>query len=212
MRAKFQARVLYNVRSEGPVARPESKDVTTLLLEWGGGKRQALDELMPLVYDQLHLLAARQLRRERPNHTLHSTALVHEAYLKLIDQSRVQWKDRDHFFAVASQAIRRILVTYARSRNASKRGGGNTLLAFDESIALPGRRDIDLIRLDDALESLAQLDSQQARIVELRFFGGLSIEGTAKILEISTSTVNREWSLARAWLHREISRSSAHGA
>jgi RNA polymerase sigma factor (TIGR02999 family) len=194
------------------VARPESKDVTTLLLEWSGGKRQAFDELMPLVYEQLRHLAAHQLRHERPNHTLHSTALVHEAYLKLIDQRRVQWKDREHFFAVAAQAIRRILVTYARSRNASKRGGGNTLLAFDESIASPGRKDVDLIRLDEALESLARLDPQQARIIELRYFGGLSIQATAEILEISTSTVNREWGLARAWLHRELARSSAYGA
>jgi RNA polymerase sigma factor (TIGR02999 family) len=194
------------------VACSESKDVTTLLLEWGGGKRQALDELLPLVYGQLRQLAARQLRRERPNHTLHSTALVHEAYLKLIDQSRVCWKDREHFFAVAAQVIRRILVTYARSRNASKRGGGNTLLAFDESIALADRKDIDLIRLDDALESLSRLDPQQARIIELRFFGGLSIEGTAEVLKTSTSTINREWSLARAWLHRELTRGSAHGA
>ena len=194
------------------MARPDSKDVTTLLLEWGGGKRQALDELMPLIYDQLRQLAARQLRRERPNHTLHSTALVHEAYLKLIDQRRVQWKDREHFFAVAAQAIRRILVSYARSREASKRGGGNTLLAFDESIALPDRKDIDLIRLDDALDDLARLDSQQARIIELRFFAGLSIESTAQTLQISTSTVNREWSLARAWLHRELAQRSPHGA
>ena len=194
------------------MARPESKDVTTLLLQWSGGERQAFDELMPLVYQQLRHLAAHQLRHERPNHTLHSTALVHEAYLKLIDQRRVQWKDREHFFAVAAQAIRRILVTYARSRNASKRGAGSTLLAFDESIALPDRKDVDLIRLDDALESLARLDPQQARIIELRFFGGLSIQGTAEILEISTSTVNREWGLARAWLHRELARSSAYGA
>lgn len=192
--------------------RPESKDVTTLLQEWSAGKRQALNELLPLVYDQLRQLAARQLRRERPNHTLQSTALVHEAYLKLIDQRRVQWKDREHFFAVAAQAVRRILVTHARSRNASKRGGGNTLLAFDESIALPDRKDVDLIRLDDALECLSRLDPQQARIIELRFFGGLSIAGAAEILDISTSTVNREWNLARAWLHRELDRSSLHGA
>jgi RNA polymerase sigma factor (TIGR02999 family) len=203
---------LYNIATEAFVGRPASKDVTTLLLEWRDGNRQALDDLMPLVYDQLRHLAARQLRHERPNHTLHSTALVHEAYLKLIDQRRVHWKDREHFFAVAAQAIRRILVTYARSRNASKRGGGNTLLAFDESIALPERKDVDLIRLDDALESLARLDPQQARIIELRFFAGLTIEGTAEVLEISASTVNREWNLARAWLHRELARSSAHGA
>lgn len=188
------------------MARPESKDVTTLLLEWSGGKRQALDELIPLVYAQLRNLADRQLRRERPSHTLSSTALVHEAYLKLIDQRRVQWKDREHFFAVAAQAIRRILVSHARSRSASKRGGGATLLAFDESIALPDRKDVELIRLDDALEGLSSLDPQQARIIELRFFAGLSIEGTAEVLDISTSTVNREWNLARAWLHRELSR------
>lgn len=192
--------------------RPESKDVTTLLREWSAGKPQALNALMPLVYDQLHQLAARQLRRERPNHTLQSTALVHEAYVRLVDQSRVQWKDREHFFAVAAQAVRRILVSHARSRHASKRGGGDTLLAFDESIALPDRKDIDLILLDDALESLARFDAQQARIIELRFFGGLTIEGTAEALRISTSTVTREWTLARAWLHREITRSSAHGA
>jgi RNA polymerase sigma factor (TIGR02999 family) len=187
------------------VGRPESKDVTTLLLEWSDGKRQALNELMPLVYDQLRHLAARQLRRERPNHTLQSTALVHEVYLKLIDQTRVQWKDREHFFAVASQAIRRILVTHARSRNASKRGGSTTL-AFDESIALPDRKDLDVVALDDALESLSRLDPQQGRIVELRFFGGLSIEGTAHVMGISTSTVSRDWNLARAWLFRELSR------
>jgi len=194
------------------VGRPESKDVTTLLLEWGGGKPQALNELMPLVYDQLRQLAARQLRRERSNHTLHSTALVHEAYLKLIDQRRVQWKDREHFFAVAAQAIRRVLVTYARSRNASKRGEGETLLVFDESIALPDRKDVDLVLLDDALDSLSRLDPQQGRIIELRFFGGLSIEDTASILGISTSTVSRDWNLARAWLHRELTRSTAYGA
>jgi RNA polymerase sigma factor (TIGR02999 family) len=190
----------------------EPKDVTTLLQEWGDGKRQALNELMPLVYEHLRQLAARHLRRERPNHTLHSTALVHEAYLKLLDQRRVQFRDREHFFAIAAQLIRRILVSYARSRNASKRGGGATLLALDESIALPERKDIDLVLLDDALASLSQFDPQQARIVELRFFGGLSIESTARVLEISTATVTRDWNLARAWLHREVTRSFAHGA
>jgi RNA polymerase sigma factor (TIGR02999 family) len=197
--------------TEELVERSQPKDVTTLLLEWSDGNRQALNELMPLVYGQLRQLAALQIRRERPNHTLHGTALVHEAYLKLIDQRRVQWKNREHFFAVASQVIRRILVTYARSRNASKRGGGATLLAFDESIALPDRKDVDLVVLDDALESLSQLDPQQARIIELRFFGGLSIESTARVLGISTSTVTRDWNLARAWLHREVTRSLDHG-
>ena len=191
---------------------PQPKDVTTLLMEWSGGNSQAFNELMPMVYDQLRQLAARELRRERPNHTLHSTALVHEAYLKLIDQRRVQWKDREHFFAVASQAIRRILVTYARSRHASKRGGGATMLAFDESIALPDRKDVDLVALDDALESLSRLDAQQGRIIELRFFGGLSIDGTARAMGISTSTVARDWNVARAWLFRELSRSAGYEA
>lgn len=163
---------------------------------------------MPLVYNQLRQLAARELRHERPNHTLHSTALVHEVYLKLIDQSRVQFKDREHFFAVASQAIRRILISHARSRKASKRGAGQTLLAFDESIAFAEKRDVDLIVLDDALESLSKLDPQQGRIIELRFFGGLSIAATARVLGISTSTVTREWNLARAWLFRELGRST----
>jgi RNA polymerase sigma factor (TIGR02999 family) len=191
---------------------PQPKDVTTLLVEWSAGNSQAFNELVPLVYDQLRQLAARQLRRERPNHTLHSTALVHEAYLKLIDQRRVQWKDREHFFAVASQVIRRILVTYARSRHASKRGSGATMLAFDESIALPDRKDVDLVALDDALESLSRLDAQQGRIIELRFFGGLSIDGTARVMGISTSSVTRDWNVARAWLFRELSRSASYEA
>jgi RNA polymerase sigma factor (TIGR02999 family) len=195
------------------VERPGTMDVTALLLDWSHGDEKALNLLTPLVYDELKKLASRQLRRERPGHTLQSTALVHEAYLKLIDQNRVQWHDREHFFAVASQIIRRILVSHARGRNSSKRGGGKTMLAFDESIALPGRPDTDLVALDDALETLAQLDPQQGRIIELRFFGGLSIEGTAKVLGISTSTVTRDWNLARAWLHRELSgRGAAHGA
>ena len=188
------------------VERSQRKDVTTLLQEWSAGNSQSVNELMPLVYDRLRQLAARELRRERPNHTLQSTALVHEAYLKLIDQRRVQWKDREHFFAIASKLIRRVLVSHARSRNASKRGGGHTLLALDESIAVPDCKDMDLIALDDALEHLSCLDPQQAQIVELRFFSGLSIESAARVLGISASTVTREWNLARAWLFREVSR------
>jgi RNA polymerase sigma factor (TIGR02999 family) len=194
------------------VSRPGPKDVTTLLVEWGNGNQAALNELTPLVYDQLRLLAARQLRRERAHHTLQSTALVHEAYLKLIDQRRVQWQDREHFFAIASQMIRRILVSHARARKASKRGGGQTTLALDDSIALSGRKDMDLVAVDDALEGLSRMDPRQARIVELRFFGGLSIEGTAEVLGISTSTATRDWNLARAWLHRELTRSPIHGS
>ena len=183
---------------------PADKDVTTLLLEWSQGSQAALDQVTPLIYDELRRLAARQLRRERPGHTLQSTALVHEAYLKLIDQQRVQWHDREHFFAVASQMIRRILVSYARSRNSTKRGAGRTMLTLNDAGTAGATSEIDLIALDDALERLSRLDPQQGRIIELRFFGGVSIQGTAKLLGISTTTVNRDWKLARAWLHREL--------
>src|SRR5690242_17651248 len=151
----------------------KQNDVTGLLIEWRDGNQDALNQLMPLVYSELHALAARQLRRERTEHTLQSTALVHEAYLRLIDQRRVDWQHRDHFFAVASQMIRRILVNYARSRTAAKRGGTQTKLVLDEAIApTGGGREIDLEALDEALERLTQMDAQQGRIVELRFFGG----------------------------------------
>jgi RNA polymerase sigma factor (TIGR02999 family) len=182
------------------------KDVTTLLLDWGKGDAGALDQLAPLVYGELRRIAAHHLRRERPDHTLQSTALVHEVYLKLIDQRRVQWHDRDHFFAVASQIIRRILVSHARAHKAAKRGAGATRLLFDEAIGLPGGDSADLVALDDALQSLSRVDPRQGRIVELRFFGGLSLEATAKILEISPATVKRDWNVAKAWLYRELVR------
>lgn len=184
------------------------KDVTTLLLEWSGGNRAALDELMPLIYAEFRQLATRALSRERPNHTLQSTALAHELYLKLIDQKRAQWRDREHFFAMASQIIRRILVDYARRLHAQRRGGLDTRITLDEALAPQQDRDLNLVELDNALEALSQIDSQQARIIELRFFGGLSIEATGRILGVSPSTVNREWNLARAWLYRELSRSA----
>jgi RNA polymerase sigma factor (TIGR02999 family) len=189
-----------------------SKDVTTLLVQWSNGDAGALHELTPLVYDALHQIAVRALRNERPGHTLQPTALVHEAYLKLVDQSRIAWQDREHFFAVTSQILRQVLVSYARARNASKRGGGSRLVALDESITPSPIREMDVVALDDALQSLSKLDPQQARIIELRYFGGLSIEATARLLGISTSTVTRDWSLARAWLHRELTRSPSHGA
>jgi RNA polymerase sigma factor (TIGR02999 family) len=159
----------------GTVDRPPSKDVTTPLLEWGDGNPQALNELIPLVYRELHRLAKRHLRGEPPGNTLQATALVHEAYLKLVDQQRARFGDRVHFFAVTSQIIRRILVTRARHWRATKRGGGKTMIAFDEAVALPNAGDLDLVALDDALESLSQIDPQQGRIVELRFFGGLTL-------------------------------------
>jgi RNA polymerase sigma factor (TIGR02999 family) len=178
--------------------------VTELLIDWGHGDKGALDRLMPLVYEELRAIARRHLRREEPDHTLQSTALVHEAYLRLVDQNRVDWQNRAHFFAVASQLIRRILVDHARRRQAGKRGGARETLALDESVAVPRDKQIDLVALDDALNDLSRLDPQQARIVELRFFGGLSIAESAKVLDVSTATVQRHWVTARAWLFREL--------
>ena len=182
------------------------KDVTTLLLDWGQGNPDALNQLAPLVYNELHRIAAQRLRRERGDHTLQCTELVHEVFLKLIDQERVHLNDRNHFYAVASQMIRRILVSYARAHNSAKRGGGETFLLFDEGIALPGQRGADLLALDDALVALSKMDPQQGRIVEVRFFGGLSIEETAKVLSISPATVKRDWTAAKAWLYRQLAR------
>jgi len=159
-----------------------------------------------MVYQELRRLARRHLRRERPDHTLESTALVHEAYLRLIDQNNIQWQNRNHFFALASELIRRILVDYARNRMAAKRGGQNIKLSLDEAIAAPKEKDLDLVALDDALQALAARDPRQSRIVELRYFGGLSLETTADVLGISPATVKRDWVLAKAFLKRELIR------
>jgi RNA polymerase sigma factor (TIGR02999 family) len=180
-------------------------DVTKLLVNWTNGDKKALEALMPLVYGELHRLARRYLRRERSDHTLQSTALVHEAYLRMVDQKGVQWQNRAHFFAVAAQMIRRILVDHARTHNAEKRGGGACKLALDEAIGVPQRRDLNLVALDDAINGLAEMDPQQGRIVELRFFGGLSIEETSEVLGISPATVKRDWAVAKAWLYRDLS-------
>jgi RNA polymerase sigma factor (TIGR02999 family) len=182
-----------------------SGDVTGLLHKWSEGDGAAIDELTPLVYSELRRLAHRFLRHERADHTLRSTELVHEAYLRLIDQKQASWQDRAHFFAVSGQIMRRILVDYARLRHAEKRGGGAATLVLNEAIDLPERRNFELIALDDALDSLAKLDPQQSRVVELRFFAGLSIEETAEALRVSRATVNRDWVTARAWLMRELS-------
>jgi RNA polymerase sigma factor (TIGR02999 family) len=187
-------------------------DVTQLLVNWSNGDRQALEQLTPLVYGELRRLASRYLRRERPGHTLQSTALVHEAYLRLIDQRYVRWQNRAHFFGIAAQLIRRILVDHARAHQAQKRGADAPVLSLDEAVAAPEKRDLNLVALDDALNDLARIDPQQGRIVELRFFTGLSIEETAEVLGISPATVKRDWVVAKAWLHRELSRSAAHGA
>jgi RNA polymerase sigma factor (TIGR02999 family) len=179
-------------------------DVTRLLLDWSSGDQTALNRLMPLVYDELRALADRSMRRERAGHTLQGTALVHEAYLKLIDQRRVRLSDRAHFFAVAAQVMRRILVDYARRHCAEKRGSGRPALPLDGvAVPAPGT-DVDLVALDQLLDRLAAIDAQQSRIVELRFFGGLTVEETAEALGLSPTRVKNEWTMARAWLFAEL--------
>jgi RNA polymerase sigma factor (TIGR02999 family) len=193
-----------------PMASVPAPDVTQLLAQWSGGSQAALDQLMPLVYGELHRLAGAYLRRERSNHTLQSTALVHEAFMRMVHQQDVQWKNRAHFFAIAAQMIRRILVDYARSQHAEKRGSGAVKLSLDEAMAvpLPSGTDIDLLGLNDALDHLTEMDERQSRIVELRFFAGLSIEETAEVLQLSPATIKREWQTARAWLFREMTRNA----
>ena len=183
----------------------DSHHVTELLREWTSGNSAAMDELLPYIYDELRRRAARYLQRERINHTLQTTALVHEAYLKLVDQKAVQWKDRGHFFAVAAQAMRRILVDHAKHKNRAKRGGDLPDLQIDTSIEnaiLESKVDIE--SLDEALSRLALLDPDQERLVELRFFAGLSLEEAAAVMDISRATAAREWQVAKSWLHREL--------
>lgn len=187
---------------------PTPQEVTQLLADWGRGNQAALQDLMPLVYDELRHIAARYLRKERPDHTLQTTALVHEAYLRLIDQKNSNWQNRAQFFGIAAQMMRRILVDHARSQHAEKRGGGARKLSLDEAIALADEREVDLIALDDALKMLEAIDAQQSRVVELRFFGGLSVQETAEVLGVSPATIKREWSMAKAWLHRELTNRS----
>jgi RNA polymerase sigma factor (TIGR02999 family) len=189
--------------------RGPSSQVTELLVRWRGGEKAALDSLIPLVYSELRRIAQHYLNNERPDHTLQSTALVHEAYVRLTQQQVPQWQNRAHFFAVAAQLMRQILVDYARNHRASKRGGDAYKLALDEAEEQPQAVDVDIVALDDALNSLAAMDMQQCRVVELKFFGGLSIEDTAEVLGISPSTVKRDWVTARAWLYRELDRSAA---
>jgi RNA polymerase sigma factor (TIGR02999 family) len=187
------------------VSKPLDQDVTKLLIQWSKGDSEALDALVPLVYDELRRLAQLYLSREKPGHTLSSTALVHEAYLRLVQQKDVTWQNRAHFFGVAARIMRRILVDHARRHGYAKRGGGALTVSLDETIAAAPEREISLVALDEALDSLAKLDERQSRMVELRFFGGLSIEETSEVLGVSAPTVKREWASARAWLYREIS-------
>lgn len=184
------------------------RDVTTLLTDWRRGDRSALDELMPKVYEELRSLAAGYLRWERPDHTLRSTALVHEAYMRLVG-SNVDWENRKHFFGVAAQIVRRILVDHARAAATAKRGGGALLLSTNEEVNPSSERAPELIALDDALTALAAIDARQARIVELRYFAGLTVEETAEVMAISAATVKREWAVAKAWLYRELAGTAA---
>jgi len=178
--------------------------VTELLVAWGNGDQSARDELIPLVYEELHRLAHRYMGRERIGHTLQTSGLVNEAYLRLIDQSQVRWQNRAHFFGIAAQMMRRILVDHARSRQYAKRGGGAEYVSLDEAAIVSPERAAGVVALDDALTSLAAMDARKSQIVELRFFGGLSIEETAEVLGVSPGTVARDWTLAKAWLQREM--------
>jgi RNA polymerase sigma factor (TIGR02999 family) len=189
------------------MSEPNPEDVTRLLKAWSNGDQQALNDLLPAVYQEVRKLAQSYLRRERSDHTLQPTALVNEAYLRLVDQRDVHWNSRSHFFGIAAQVMRRILVDHARMRNADKRGSGDRPRVLDEALEVAAiDENLDLVALDDALKTLAELDPRQARVVELRFFGGLSIEETAEVVGLSPATVKREWVGARTWLRRELER------
>ena len=180
-----------------------TKDINKLLRAWSDGDQGALNGLTPIVYEELRRLAHRYMERERPGHTLQTTALVNEAYMRLVDYKRMQWQDRAHFFAVAGQVMRRILVDHARSHNL-KRGAGVQHVSLEEIAVLGGERTADLVALDDAMNALARLDRRKVQIIEMRFFGGLSVEETAEVLKVSPATVRRDWSIAKFWLYREL--------
>ena len=183
----------------------DQPNITELLVGYGRGDKESLDQLMPIVYDELRRQAARYLRRERPGNTLQTTALIHEAYVRLVDQRNVQWQNRAHFFGIAAQLMRRILVDHARTKKRAKRGGSDIRVSLGDATASVKGQDLDVVALDEALERLAQIDAQQSRVVELRFFSGLTVEETAEVMGISNATVKRDWSMAKAWLHRELS-------
>jgi RNA polymerase sigma factor (TIGR02999 family) len=189
-----------------------TREVTQLLRAWSEGDGSALDKLMPIVYDELHRMARQYMVHEKPGHTLQTTALVNEAYLRLVDSAHANWQNRVHFFAVCAQAMRRILVDWARSRQAMKRGGELRPLELDEALAGAEAPGADLVALDDALKALAAIDPRKGQVVELRFFGGLSVEETAAVLKVSSQTVLRDWSLAKSWLRSELSGEKTDGA
>jgi RNA polymerase sigma-70 factor, ECF subfamily len=197
-------------RHEDEVKTPPCGEVSGLLRAWSDGDQRALERLTPIVYDELHRLARRYMKRERAGHSLQTTALVNEAYMRLVDDRRMQWQNRAHFFAVAAQMMRRILVEHARRHNL-KRGGGVQHVSLEEAAVVGGDEDTDLMALDDAMNALARIDTRKVRVVETRFFGGLSIEETAEELKVSPITVKRDWRAAKAWLYRELTGGTTNG-
>ena len=193
---------------KGPEPKPPAPQVTDLLVAWGTGDESAFEQLVPLVHQELRRLAHREMGREGAGHTLQTTALVNEAYIRLIDASRVQWQDRTHFFAMSARLMRRILVDHARSRKAQKRGGPLRALSLEEALLVSPERGSDLVALDDALKALAAFDARKCQVVELRYFGGLTAEESAEALQVSRETIMRDWRLAKAWLLRELSESA----
>jgi RNA polymerase sigma factor (TIGR02999 family) len=187
-------------------------EVTGLLQAWGGGDEEALQKLIPLVYEQLHAAARRCMAGERPGHTLQTTALIHETYLRLVDIRKVKWQDRAHFLAVCAQLMRRILIDFARSRGYQKRGGAAAHVDFDEALMVTSQPDADLVAVDEALNRLANVDERKSKVVELRFFGGLAVKETAAVMKVSPDTVMRDWKLAKVWLLRELRRGTHYGA
>jgi RNA polymerase sigma factor (TIGR02999 family) len=192
-----------------PMGQPSPHEITELLVAWGGGDESALDRLMPIVYDELRRLAHRYMSNERPGHTLQTTALVNEAYLRLVSWREARWQNRAHFFAVSAQMMRRILVDFARDRKYLKRGGGALQVSLADAASLTEQRASDLVALDEALTALAEVDPRKAQVVEMRFFGGLSVEEVAEVLKVSKETVMRDWRLAKVWLLRELGREAA---
>jgi RNA polymerase sigma factor (TIGR02999 family) len=191
--------------------QPPAIEITQLLQSWSQGDKAAIDKLLPLVYDELHSMARRYMSKENPGHTLQATALVNEAYLRLVSGSDANWQNRSHFFAVSAQVMRRILVDWARSRHAAKRGNDVPALELNEALAVPLKTGTDLVAVDDALQALALLDSRKSQVVELRFFGGLNVKETAEVLKVSEETVHRDWRLAKSWLRRELAKEQAGG-
>jgi len=189
---------------------PRQHEITELLAEWRDGNQSALDELYPLVYNELHRLARRYMSRERRGHTLQTTALINEAYVRLVDQKNVQWANRSHFFAISAQIMRRILIDHARRHAYAKRGGGAQQVSLEEAATITPDQGRELVRLDEALKSLAEMDPRRSQVVELRYFGGLNNEEIASVLHISENTVTRDWNMARAWLYQQLTGSGAN--